>query len=203
MLTEFDVLVTIVVLLSSMIGFLRGIIKEAFSILGWFGAALITFFMFPYVAEIMDEYFKSIFIVNIVSIIVVFLVVLAVVSIFGALLLDNLREVRSGPIDRTFGTAFGLARGLLLVSALHFLVITLHNKEEPPKWLEEGETYKLTEWGGKKIHAKAKEYVDHLQVDEDDDEKSVTESVTEALKEKRTPKKIKLPERLPDADEEE
>jgi membrane protein required for colicin V production len=208
MMTEFDVLVIIVVLLSSMIGFLRGIIREIFSILGWIGAAILTFFLFPYVADKMDGLFKSILVVNIASIFVVFMMVLMVLSVFNAMLLDNLREIRAGSVDRSLGLLFGLVRGVFIVSVFHFLILALHNKDTAPKWLEDGETYGITQPGGEKMYAWAKDYVAHLQ-GEDRDLGDMYEDATEPLREKREVKKIKLPERkirlperIPGADEE-
>ncbi len=164
MFSEFDVFILIVLMISTVIGFVRGFIREMLSIAGWIGAGLITYYSFPKLVATISELFISSMVVNIVSIIIVFLVVLGLISVLNAMMLDNLRGFRLGMADRSLGTLFGMLRGVVIVSAIHFMVaIALEEEGKDPEWLKQGETYGLTSFGGEMVRNYAMPYLEELR----------------------------------------
>lgn len=158
--TQFDVVVIIIILLSSVFAFIRGFLKEFFSLAGWLGAAAITFIAYPHAVQLIDGMFKSSKVVNIVAIVLVFLAVLMVIAIINAMILDNLREMRMGIVDRSLGLLFGLLRGIIIASIIHFAVVILHENDEGPEWLTQGETYQITVIGANVIKDLAEKFKD-------------------------------------------
>lgn len=158
MFTEFDVLVSVIILISTIISFMNGIAKDLLSLVGWVGAAAVTLLFFPFAASLMDELFRSSRVVNIAAVIIVYVIALAGISVINSMILDNLREFRLGPVDRSMGAVFGLFKGVVIVSIIHFSIITVAEKE--PDWLAEGETYGLTSSGAGIIHNMTKGYVE-------------------------------------------
>ena len=67
-LSQFDVAVIIIILLSSVFAFLRGFIKEILLLTGWVGAISITLYAFPHAANAMGDLFKSSKVVNIAAV---------------------------------------------------------------------------------------------------------------------------------------
>jgi uncharacterized membrane protein required for colicin V production len=51
-LTTFDLAALAVIGLSVLVGFLRGVMREALTILTWLGAAAVAFYAFPYAREL-------------------------------------------------------------------------------------------------------------------------------------------------------
>lgn len=157
MFTEYDVVVLIILLTSGLLALFRGFIRELFSFVAWVGAAVITFLFYPLAAELFKDVLRSSSIVGILAVIVTYFVVFFLLSGLNAIVLDFTREIRMGAIDRALGLLFGLFRGLLIVSLIHYSVVLVHDKT--PSWLEQSEFFKLSEAGSKLVDKALSGYV--------------------------------------------
>lgn len=126
--TIIDGVVALVLVVSAILAYSRGLVREIMAIAGWVIAAIAAFALAaaaqPLVQEIpyLDRYLAdSCELSIIVAFAAVFAVMLVVVSIFTPLLAGAVQESALGPVDRGLGFIFGVARGLLLV-AVAFLV---------------------------------------------------------------------------------
>ncbi|TDL75966.1 CvpA family protein [Palleronia sediminis] len=126
--TSFDAIVAFVVVVSAILAYSRGFVREAMAILGWIVAAALAFVLAPaaqpLVREIpvLSQYLSgSCELSIIVAFVAVFAVSLVVVSIFTPILSGAIRDSALGPVDQVAGFVFGVARGVLLV-AVAFIV---------------------------------------------------------------------------------
>ncbi len=161
MFTPFDVLVSVIILVSIIVSFLRGFIKDLLSIFGYVGAAIITLYFFPYAVSIAQEHFKDSTVVNFVTVICLYLLVLTVIFIINATILKSLIAFRTGAVDRSLGLLFGFVKGLAIVSLIHYSVSLV--AEDEPEWLTEGETYSLTQTGADIVGDIAGDYIKALK----------------------------------------
>ncbi len=166
--TEFDVIVCVLMLVTAVMAFSRGFIRDSLRLVGYLAASFSTLALYPFTASIFSELFRSSLVTSAVAVIILFLLSLMVFSLFVNMMLDNMRELRMGPIDRTAGALFGLLKGWLIVSIIHygvFITYFFFDKEEP-RWLVAGETYELTKkgsnmidnWVGEEVRQKHDEY---------------------------------------------
>jgi membrane protein required for colicin V production len=139
---EFDILVAVIMLISTMVSLIHGFVKDILSILAWVGSAVLTFVFYPMAAKELENYMEGTLVTNLAAIIGVYVASFTCVSLFNAMILDNLRTFRGGPVDRSLGTLFGLVKGFVIVGLLHFAIVLVAGKE--PKWLEESKTYSFT-----------------------------------------------------------
>lgn len=146
MFTEIDVFVCVVLMITTVIAFLRGFLKDFMGLLSYAGAAAVTLLFYPHAAEISGEVFKESAIMSVAAVILVFMVSLIFISIISAMILDNLRDFRLGALDRTLGVLYGLLKGFVIVSSLHYVVFVA-NQMDDPSWLKKGETFTLTKAG--------------------------------------------------------
>lgn len=165
MFTEYDIIVTIIVLISMITAFLHGAIKDVLSFLTWIGATIVTFLFFPQLQEIMSEFFKNSVVINIASIITMFIGSFIIITLIAALLGDNLRNLKGGTLDRVLGMAFGALKGLFIASLMHVAIFHLNGKE--PDWLKESRSYEVTKAGAdimknwfKKASSKGKDLIE-------------------------------------------
>ncbi len=121
--TIIDGVVALILVVSAVLAYSRGLVREAMAILGWIVAAIAAFALAPaaqpLVQEIpyLDRYLSgSCELSIIVAFAAVFAVMLVVVSIFTPLLSGAVRDSALGPFDRGLGFVFGVARGILLVA---------------------------------------------------------------------------------------
>lgn len=120
--TIFDGVVGGVIVVSAILAYARGLIREIMSILGWIAAAFIAFVFapnaLPLIAEIpyLGEFIgESSELGILASFAIVFIVALVVVSIFTPLFASVVQRSALGGIDAALGFLFGVARGVLLV----------------------------------------------------------------------------------------
>jgi membrane protein required for colicin V production len=111
-MTSADVVVLAVMILSGLVAFMRGLVREVLSIVAWLGAALVAWkfkpVLVPYLGWMPQEWTDP------AAYIVIFLVSLIVFSIVASTISGAVRSSAVGGIDRTLGLAFGLARGVVL-----------------------------------------------------------------------------------------
>lgn len=120
--TVADAVVAIVILISAVLAFSRGFVREVMSILGWVVAAIAAFSFAPQLEPMIKEipYVKdaigtSCELSILAAFVAVFAIALIVVSIFTPLLSGMISNSALGPMDQGLGFLFGVARGALLV----------------------------------------------------------------------------------------
>ncbi|SFP20225.1 CvpA family protein [Tranquillimonas alkanivorans] len=120
--TVIDGVVAGVIVLSAILAYSRGLVREALSIAGWVAAAIVAFVFAPAARPLMGEIpvigprlSESCELSIIASFAVVFAIALVIVSIFTPLFSSAVRKSALGGIDQGLGFLFGVARGVLLV----------------------------------------------------------------------------------------
>lgn len=126
--TLIDGVVAAVILLSAILAYARGFVRESLAILGWIGAAILAFVFagtvrpmlaqLPYADKILGDNCE---LSMIAAFAVVFAVALVVFSIITPLFSGVVQRSALGGIDQGMGFLFGVARGILLV-AVAFIV---------------------------------------------------------------------------------
>ena len=117
-----DLAVIAVIVVSGLLAFLRGFVREALGIGAWVGAALAAVWAAPY-AELADP----------AAFLCVFVAVLVVLSVVAGGLGGWVRRSAIGGVDRTLGTVFGLLRGAVVVAAAY---VGLGMAVKPDQWPE-------------------------------------------------------------------
>jgi membrane protein required for colicin V production len=149
----FDLIVIAVLIVSCVIAFLRGFIRETLTIMGVVGGAFAAIYAGPGFAPVVhdwlgvpeegsglpepDKIFGAIP-MNIVADIVayggIFIVVVIVLSIFSHILSGWAKAVGLGSIDRSFGVVFGIARAVVLLALLYIPIYLVADEETRDGW---------------------------------------------------------------------
>ncbi len=120
--TIFDGGVLFILIISAVLAYSRGFVREVMSIIGWIAAAVVAFIFAqnvePLVTEIPylgDFIGQSCELAILAAFALVFVAALIVVSIFTPLVSGAIQNSALGPLDQGLGFLFGLARGALLI----------------------------------------------------------------------------------------
>ncbi|UWQ16955.1 CvpA family protein [Jannaschia sp. M317] len=126
--TIVDGAVALIIVVSAILAYSRGLVREGMAILGWIAAAVLAFTFagaaeplvreIPYVGDILGD---SCELAVIAAFALVFALALVLTSFFTPLLSSAIRHSALGPIDQGLGFVFGVVRGVLLV-AVGFVV---------------------------------------------------------------------------------
>jgi membrane protein required for colicin V production len=130
--TMIDGVVALVIVISALLAYGRGIVREIMAIVGWVAAAILGFMFAPQVEPMMrevpvvGEYLADSCELSVISAFAaVFAVALIVVSLFTPLFSSVVQRSALGGIDQGLGFLFGVARGVLLVAIAFFVYNTV------------------------------------------------------------------------------
>lgn len=122
-LTVIDGGAALIILISAILAFSRGLVRELMAIIGWIGAAIAAYYFAPAVKPlvltipVVGEFLSESCELSVVAAFAgVFVVGLIVAAIFTPLLSGAVQRSALGGIDQALGFLFGAARGILLVA---------------------------------------------------------------------------------------
>ena len=126
--TLIDAIVAAVIVLSAILAYSRGLVREAMAIAGWVLAAVLAYIFAPQVEPLVKElpvigdFLKDSCELSIIAAFAgVFALGLVVMSLFTPLFSSAVQRSVLGGLDQALGFAFGVVRGILLV-AVAFIV---------------------------------------------------------------------------------
>ena len=135
--TLVDAGVAAIIILSGILAYSRGFVREIMAIIGWVGATIVAFIFadqveplirqVPVLGEFIDD---SCELGIIAAFAAVFAVALLVVSIFTPLFSSVVQRSALGGVDQAIGFLFGALRGILLVAVAFFVYQTVFASQE-------------------------------------------------------------------------
>ncbi|MDR1488227.1 MAG: CvpA family protein [Holosporales bacterium] len=130
-----DSFIVIAILISIVIGMIRGSVKEILSLVSWGGSALLTMYLFPYGKEIAREHIKHGLIADIITICILFVVFLTILSILNYICSGIVKKSVFNGVDRFLGGIFGVIRGVIILAAIDMATGQWIITDTSPDWL--------------------------------------------------------------------
>jgi membrane protein required for colicin V production len=144
--TILDGIVAVIIILSAVLAYSRGFVREALAIGGWILAAVVAYVFAPMAEPLMQEVpilrdfiGGSCDLAMIAAFAAVFAVALILVSVFTPLFAGAVQRSALGGIDQGFGFLFGVARGLLLV-VIGMIIYDQVIVNDPIAWIDDSRT---------------------------------------------------------------
>lgn len=137
--TLIDGAVAIIIVVSALLAYSRGFVREALAIAGWIGATILAFIFADQVqplirqVPVLGDFIQDSCELSIIgAFAAVFAVALVVFSIFTPLFAGVVQRSRLGPVDQGLGFLFGVFRGALLVAVAFFVYDTVLSAQSIP-----------------------------------------------------------------------
>lgn len=108
--------------------------------LSWFGAAIIAWFAYPHVADLLIEWLPNALLRSIAGGVISFVVAIIALSFLASFLKALLTPLGALSIDRPLGGVFGLLRGYLITCILFSAAYWIWGDRSPPQFLQQGKT---------------------------------------------------------------
>jgi membrane protein required for colicin V production len=151
-LTQFDVIVLVLLAISAIVGFARGAVLEVISLVALVAAVLCAVYGLPYVAPYAHRLIHIDWLATVLALVAVFVVVFAAIRMAGAVIARQVRETYLiGTLDRSLGLAVGLVRGLLVLGVLNLMFNAATPKDLQPHWIVGSTTWPLAQDMGKLV----------------------------------------------------
>lgn len=150
-----DIGVIIVLLISAGVSFFRGLIREVLTIVGALGGGFAALTFGPSVIPLTSKWFGieegkdagKLFDVipmelaaQIAAYAGIFIIVFIILQLASYLISSAAQAIGLGPVDRTLGIFFGLARGLLLLGVLYLPFHLILPEDSKKEWFEHSQT---------------------------------------------------------------
>ncbi|MCB9987807.1 MAG: CvpA family protein [Rhodospirillales bacterium] len=152
----FDIIVLAVLLISSIIAFLRGFIREILTILGVGGGIVASLALGPVLSPVVRGWFgvgtegeeperlMGVIPYNIVADVIayggVFVIVVIILSIISHFLASGAKAAGLGAIDRTLGVVFGVVRGIFLLALMYLPIYMTVEADTRDNWFGDSKT---------------------------------------------------------------
>ncbi|MEO0566822.1 MAG: CvpA family protein [Pseudomonadota bacterium] len=136
-LTIIDGIVALIIVLSALLAYSRGFVREVLAIGGWIVAAILAFIFAPQVEPLVKEVpvvgeflAETCALSMLAAAAAIFAVVLIVASFITPLFSSAVQRSALGGLDQGAGFLFGVARGVLLVAIAYFVYETVGASQE-------------------------------------------------------------------------
>lgn len=148
-LTQFDLIVLTLLLISGAVGFARGAVREVAALVALVAAAFLAIVGLPVSAPVVREIVRPDWLGTVAALVLVFGVTYVVLRLIGAGLARRVQRTDVlGALDRSVGLLIGLGRGLLVLGALYLMFNAATPQDLRPRWITEAKTWPLaTEMG--------------------------------------------------------
>lgn len=135
--TIIDGIVALIIVVSALLAYSRGFVREALAIAGWIVAGIVAFIFAPQVEPLVKEIpvigdfiADSCELSMITAFAVVFAVALIIASLITPLFSSLVKRSALGGVDQGLGFVFGVARGILLIAIAYFVYETVSSAQE-------------------------------------------------------------------------
>ncbi len=146
-ITIADILVVGLLLLSGLLAFARGFIREMLTIAGLIGAIAAALYGYPHLAPYAETLVRDSRLASFAAGCVIFVVAMVFFAIVSSAIGRAVRAAQLNAVDRSLGFAFGLVRGAAIISLLWIGLSFIWSTEELPPWIGDARSRPLVEAG--------------------------------------------------------
>ncbi len=136
--TGFDAILIGIILISGLLGMMLGVTMEILTIMAFGLAVLIALVALPFLRPLTADYLPAGVLQDGTLILVVFFLALIPIWILFYRLARGIAESGLGPLDKSFGFLFGVARAFLIFGLLFLVATQFVWTDKRPDWLTQG-----------------------------------------------------------------
>lgn len=141
-MTQFDLIAVAVILISGLVGFTRGAVRELVTVLAFGVAAFAAVWLLPFAGPVARGSVKPEWAANAVAVAVVFVLAYIALRLLGGWLAAQLHsQAALGAVDRTIGLGFGVLRAVIFLGVFYLVFNAVTPPELSPAWFTRAKLY--------------------------------------------------------------
>ena len=153
-MTLFDIAAGLALLVSALIGWLRGGAREVATVAAFVIAAIAGLFALRFSGPIARHAIHTVWLANLVAILIVFVAVYIVLRVIASGLTRRIHQTSGlSGVDRTIGAGFGVVRGLALLGLANLTIVAITPPERMPAWISGAKLYPLSAFSARTLKA--------------------------------------------------
>ena len=135
--TAFDLVALAVIGLSALLALARGAVREVLSLASWLGAVVAAFALFAPLRPVVRGVITEPLLADVATLVLAFLIPFLAIRVLASLIGRRVDGGLLGPLDKLFGFAFGVFRGVLVVAAAYLVLSFFVAPERQPAAIRE------------------------------------------------------------------
>jgi len=144
-ISALDLFVIAVVIVSALLAFMRGFVKEVLAIGAWVGAVLGALYFRPMAQPIARQFIPIDWAADAAALVALFLAIMLVLSIITTSLSKTVKASALSGLDRALGVLFGVARAAVILAIMLMVGEWLMGNNERPRWMTTAKTLPVIE----------------------------------------------------------
>lgn len=153
-MTFFDIIAGLILLVSAIVGFVRGATKELTTFVAFLLAAIVAILALGFTAPIARKIVHPDWAAVAAAIVLVFIVAYVLLRLVGNHFARSVQETDGlGLLDRAVGVGFGLMRALVILGVFNLLFNMALAGTRPPEWTARSPLFPLSTAAGRILHA--------------------------------------------------
>lgn len=144
-MTLFDLAAGLVLLVSALVGWIRGGTREVSTVVAFILAAVVALFSLRFTGAIARHAIHTVWLANVVALLLVFVLAYILLRVSASALSRRMQQTTAlGTIDRIIGVGFGLLRALVVLGLFNLLITAATPPERIPPWIRGATLYPLS-----------------------------------------------------------
>jgi membrane protein required for colicin V production len=144
-LTLFDIIALLILSVSTLVGFVRGALREVTTVVAFVIAVAIAIFTLPFTGPVARAAVHPSWAANAVAVLIVFLAVYILVRVIASAVTRGVHSTQAlGTVDRVIGSGFGLIRGLVVLGLFNLAINLVPPPSGVPAWVGAAKLYPLS-----------------------------------------------------------
>lgn len=136
-MNKFDIAFLVLILLSAVMGLIRGITKEILSLISWVGAVVMSYILFPITQSISRTYISNPMLADGVTIFGIFVIFLIILTLASHFLSSMIRQSALSGIDRSLGFGYGIIRACIILFIFELVISCMWLRNEHPDMIKQ------------------------------------------------------------------
>jgi membrane protein required for colicin V production len=151
--TQFDLIVAILLLMSAGVGFARGAIREVAAMVALVAAAFLAIYGLPSVIPLALHFIHTRWLAATAALVGVFIVVYGLLRLIGAGIAREVQKAQVlGTLDRMVGLGIGVIRGLVVLGGLYLMFNAATPQDLRPHWITGSASWPAAQRMGKLLN---------------------------------------------------
>ena len=140
-----DICFVAILVISGILAYLRGFVRETLSVAAWVGATFATLYGYSYLEPHARNLIENRMLADVAAGLTLFVIALTILTVASHFIARKVRDSAAGGFDRSMGFVFGIFRGVLLITLLYISATWFWGRQDLPKPIIEARTYPLIE----------------------------------------------------------
>ncbi len=150
-MNSIDLAILGIMMLSCLMGLIRGVTKEVLSLFTWAGSALAAYTLYPSASGIAREHIANPMIADGITGAILFIVFLVIFGIITVAISNAVKDSMMGGLDRSLGLAFGIFRGVFAICMIEIIFSLFIHRDKQSETIQQARFITMVRHGSDEI----------------------------------------------------